>query len=382
VSFMQLLEYEAKRIFSEQGITIPRSELIQSLEELRELSGKFSFPVVLKAQVPVVGRKKAGGVTITHDQNDVETCVRSLLGMRIRGCIVRKILLEEYLNIKKEAYLSVSIDASEGTPLVLASSVGGVDIEEVARIHPEKVVARTVDIASGLSEDMAAELARRIELEDIPIEKIVDVVKRLYEIFLKYDALLVEVNPLVMTTNRRLCAVGAAMTIDDDALYRHLDIASRDEVRIEDEIERDARKEDIAYVRLDGDVGIVASGAGLALATLDLVKDYGGDPANFLDTGGQITQQRIRACMEIVLRNKRVRGLVVNMYGGINPMVEAARGVASFVREKQLRMPVVVKVRGNQEEEAWRILEEAEVTVVKSMRTEVAVQTLMELMGK
>ena len=379
---MRLLEYETKRIFSEQGITIPRSELIQSSEGFRELSGKFSFPVVLKAQVPVGGRKKAGGITIAHDQNDIEAGVRSLLGMRIRGCVVRKILLEEYLNIEREAHLSVSIDTSKGTPLILASSEGGVDIEEIARMHPEKVVARTLDIASGLSEDIAAELARRTELEDIPLGKIVDTVKRLYEIFVKYDALLVEANPLVMTPDRRLCAVGAAMTIDDDALHRHPEIACRDEVRIEDEIERDALKENIAYVRLHGDVGIVASGAGLALATLDLVKDYGGDPANFLDTGGQITQQRIRACIEIVLRNKRVRGLVVNMYGGINPMIEAAKGVASFVREKQLGMPVVVKVRGNQEEEAWRILEEAGVTVVKSMRTEIAIQTLMELMGR
>jgi len=356
--------------------------LIRSSEELRELSSKFSFPVVLKAQVPVGGRKKAGGITIAQNQNDVEAGVKSLLGMMIRGCIARKILLEEYLNIEREAYLGVSIDTSKGTPLILTSSEGGVDIEEIARIHPEKVVAKTVDIASGLSEDIAAELARRVELEDIPLKKVVDTVKRLYEIFLKYDALLVEANPLVMTTNRRLCAVGVAMTIDDDALHRYPDIACSDEVRIEDEIERDARKEDIAYVRLDGEVGIVASGAGLALATVDLVKEYGGDPANFLDTGGQITQQRIRACMEIVLTNKRVRGLVINMYGGINPMVEAARGVASFVREKQLRMPVVVKVRGNQEEEAWRILEEAGVTVVKSMRTEIAIQTLMELMRK
>jgi len=379
---MQLLEYEAKMIFSQQGIAIPKGELIQSLEELRELSGKFSFPVVLKAQVPVGGRKKVGGIMIAHDQNDVEAGVRSLLGMRIRGCMVRKILLEEYLNTEREAYLSVSIDASKGTPLILASSVGGVDIEDIARIHPEKVVAKTVDIACDLNEDIAAELARRTELEDISLGKIVDTLKRLYEIFVKYDALLVEANPLVMTTDRRLCAVGAAMTIDDDALHRHPDIACRDEVRIEDEIERDARKEDIAYVGLNGDVGIVASGAGLALATLDLVKDYGGNPANFLDTGGQITQRRISACMKTVLRNKRVRGLIINMYGGINPMVEAAKGVASFVREKQLRMPVVVKVRGNQEEEAWRILEEAGVTVVKSMRTEIAIQTLMELMGK
>jgi len=379
---MQLLEYEAKRIFSEQGIAIPKSELIQSSQEPPELSGKLSFPVVLKAQVPVGGRKRAGGITIAHNQNDVESGVRSLLGLMIRGCIVRKILMEEYLNIEREAYLSVLIDTSKGTPLILASSEGGVDIEEIARIHPEKVVARTVDIASGLSEHIAAELARRTQLEDIPLGKIVATVKRLYEIFVKYDALLVEANPLVMTTDRRLCAVGAAMTIDDDALHRHPEIACRDEVRIEDEIERDALKENIAYVRLHGDVGIVASGAGLALATLDLVKDYGGDPANFLDTGGQITQQRIRACIEIVLRNKKVRGLVVNMYGGINPMVEAAKGVASFVREKQLGMPVVVKVRGNQEEEAWRILEEAGVTVVKSMRTEIAIQTLMELMGR
>jgi succinyl-CoA synthetase beta subunit len=192
---MQLLEYEAKMIFSQQGIAISRGELIQSLEELRELSGKFSFPVVLKAQVPVGGRKKVGGIMIAHDQNDVEAGVRSLLGMRIRGCMVRKILLEKYLNTEREAYLSVSIDACKGTPLILASSLGGVDIEDITRIHPEKVAAKTVDIACGLSEDIAAELARRTKLEDISLEKIVDTLKRLYEIFVKYDALLVEANP-------------------------------------------------------------------------------------------------------------------------------------------------------------------------------------------
>ena len=222
---MQLLEYEAKRIFSKQGIPIPRSELIQSSEELREVSDKLSFPAILKAQVPFGGRKKAGGVTVVHDQNDIEAGVRSLLGMRIRGCIVRKILLEEYMNTEREAYISVSIDASEGTPLILVSSEGGVDIEETTRIHPEKVVTRTVDIASGLSDDIATELARRLELEGIPLEEIVGIVRRLYEIFVKYDALLVEANPLVMTTERELCAVGAAMTIDDDAVYRHPDLS-------------------------------------------------------------------------------------------------------------------------------------------------------------
>jgi len=379
---MKLLEYEAKKIFSEQGISIPKGKLIQSSEELEDLSCKFSFPVVLKGQVPVGGRKKAGGITIAHDQNDAEASVSSLLGMRIHGYVVRKILVEEYLNVAKEAYISVTIDASEGAPVIVASSEGGVDIEGTARIHPEKVLAKTVDIASGVTEDIAAELARRTELEGVPLEKIVDIVKRLYEIFVNCDALLVEANPLVMTIKRELCAVGAAMTIDDDALHRHPDIASRDEIRIEDEIERDSRKQDIAYVRLHGDIGIIASGAGLALSTVDLVKDYGGEPANFLDTGGQITQQRIRACVGIVLKNEKVRGLVINMYGGINPMVEAAKGVASFVTEKRLKIPVVAKVRGNQEEEAWRILEEAGVTVVRSIATEIAVQKLIELMRK
>ena len=379
---MKLLEYEAKKIFSEQGIPIPKGKLIQSSEELGDLSCKFSFPVVLKGQVPVGGRKKAGGITIAHDQNDAEASVSSLLGMRIHDYVVRKILLEECLGIAKEAYISVTIDASKGAPVIVASSEGGVDIEETARIHPEKVLAKTVDIASGVTEDIAAELARRTELEGVPLEKIVDIVKRLYEIFVNYDALLVEANPLVMTIKRELCAVGAAMTIDDDALHRHPDIASRDEIRIEDEIERDSRKQDIAYVRLHGDIGIIASGAGLALSTVDLVKDYGGEPANFLDTGGQITQQRIRACTGIVLKNEKVRGLLINMYGGINPMVEAAKGVASFVTEERLEIPLVAKVRGNQEEEAWRILEEAGVTVVRSIATEIAVQKLIELMRK
>ncbi len=322
---------------------------------------------------------KAGGITIAHDQNSAEASFRRLLGMKIHGYVVRKILLEECLNIAREAYVSFTIYASKGMPLIIVSSEGGIDIEETARIHPEVVVAKAVDIASGVSKDIATELARRTELEGIPLDKIEDIVNRLYQVFVKYDALLVEANPLVATTGGELCAVGAVMTIDDDALFRHPDIAFRDEVRIEDEIERDSRKQDIAYVRLDGDIGVIASGAGLALSTLDLVKEYGGHPANFLDTGGQITEQRIKACMEIVLRNERVRGLVINMYGGINPMIEAARGVASYVREKRLRIPLVVKVRGNQEEEAWRILEEAGVTVVKSIRTEIAVQRLMEL---
>jgi succinyl-CoA synthetase beta subunit len=212
--------------------------------------------------------------------------------------------------------------------------------------------------------------------------KVSSVLWLLYQVFVKYDATIAEINPLIITESRDVYAAGAVLSIDDDALDRHRDVIANTGERTQDDIEREAAEQGIAYVRLGGDIAVIGSGAGLAMATVDLIRDYGGEPANFLDTGGRITRDHVWNCLNIVMKNPRVTGVLVNMYGGINPMVEAAHGIAEFVAEKRLRLPVVVKLRGNSEEEAWSVLKAAGIRVVKTSQTEDAARLIVALSRK
>ncbi|MEM2989522.1 MAG: ATP-grasp domain-containing protein, partial [Candidatus Bathyarchaeia archaeon] len=258
------------------------------------------------------------------------------------------------------------------------SSEGGIEIEELAAEHPEKIIRELIDPLKGLRGYEARRIAKAMGLSGQTMVEAGRILHALYRAFADHDATIVEVNPLALTRTGGLCATGAVMIIDDDALDKHPELKERAEGRIEDDIERLAFRLGIPYVRLDGDIGVIGSGAGLATATVDVLKSYGGRPANFLDTGGRITYEHMRNCLDLVFRNPRVRALLVNLYGGINPIVEGAKGIVDFVRERGVRVPMVVKVRGNFEEEAWRILEGAGIEVVKSSRTEEAAQRIVE----
>ena len=379
---MRLFEFESKRILRAKGIPVPRGELVSSSGEAQRAAISLGLPVVLKAQVPVGGRGKAGAILVAKQAEEVPKLADEILRMRIQELEVRKLLVEEHLPVVREAFLSITIDDSEGKLAILAGSEGGMEIEEIATKSPGKLVCLKVDPLSEFEQYKARQIARQIGFRGDLMLKVSDILWLLYQLFLRYDATLAEINPLVITKTDEVLAAGAALTIDDDALYRHVELPVDSEDRIQDSIEKEAARLGIAYLRLGGDIGVIASGAGLAMATVDMVRECGGDPANFLDTGGRITRQHLRNCLDIVMKNPRVRALLVNLYGGINPIVEAAHGIVEFFNEKGLQLPVVVKLRGNFEEEAWSVLERAGIRVVKATQTEEAARLIVALSRK
>lgn len=376
---MKLVEFESKSIFKKEGIPVPRGQIVSSREEAQRAAISIGTPVILKAQVPIGGRGRAGAILVAKQPEEVPKLADKLLRMRIQGIEVRKLLVEEHLPVVREAFLSVTIDDSEGKLVILASSEGGMEIEEVVSKSPEKIVSLKVDPLSEFEQYQSRQIARQIGFRGDLLLKASNVLWHLHHLFLKYDATLAEINPLVVTKTNDIVAAGAALTIDDDALYRQSEFPADSEERIQDSIEREAAKLGIAYLRLDGDIGVIGSGAGLAMATVDLIREFGGDPANFLDTGGRITRQHIMNCLSIVTKNSRVKALLVNLYGGINPIVEAAHGIVDFYKGKRLQLPIAVKLRGNFEEEAWGILERAGIRVVKATQTEEAARLIVAL---
>jgi succinyl-CoA synthetase beta subunit len=380
---MKLFEFESKRIFNAENIPVAKGDVVSSSEEARRTAASVGLPVVLKAQAPVGRRAKGGGVRVAENLEEVVEVAQDLFASHVAGFHVHKILVEQYLPILKELYLGITINDSVGKFVILASSEGGTEIEKIAANAPQKIVSLEVDPLLGFEQYEARRLVRGIGLTGDLMLRVSNVLWLLYQVFVKYDATIAEINPLIIAESGEVYAAGAVLSIDDDALDRHKDlIEDTREIgeRIEDDIEREAAQQGIAYVRLGGDIAVIGSGAGLAMATVDLIKDYGGEPANFLDTGGRITRDHVWKCLSIVMKNPRVAGVLVNMYGGINPMVEAARGIVEFVDERRPRSPIVVKLRGNSEEEAWAILEKAGIHVVRATQTEDAVRLIVALL--
>jgi len=373
---MRLYEYEVKQIFAEKGIPVPRGIITSSPTEAAVFTKELNRLVLVKAQILVGGRGKAGGILAARTPEEAEEASKKLLSTKIKGLVVKKVLIEEMLPVMKEIYLSIALDTSKGKPVLLASSEGGIDIEKVAAKYPEKIVRREVDPLSSFELYEARKFLKKIGLTGTPLIKVAETLQRLYNIFEELDATIAEINPLIITPSGDVFAAGAVLIIDDNALFRQK-VNFNLEEHIQDEIEREAWKLGISYVRLDGDIGVIGSGAGLTMATIDLIKHYGGNPANFLDTGGRISEEHIQNCLKLVTMNPKVRGIIINMYGGINPIVEGARGIVKFINKNNLKIPIVVKVRGNFEEEAWRILQEAGIYVVKETRTDVAVKEII-----
>ena len=382
---MKLFEFESKRIFKAEKIPVPRGDVVSSSEEAKRRAASLGMPVILKAQVPAGRRAKGGGIRVAEHLEEVAEVAQDMLASRIAGFHVHRVLVEHYLPILRELYLGITIDDSKGKFVVLASSEGGTEIEQIAANAPQKIVSLKVDPLLEFEQYEARRVARQIGLTGDLMLKVSSVLWLLYQVFVKYDATIAEINPLIITESRDVYAAGAVLSIDDDALDRHRDvIANTGETgeRTQDDIEREAAEQGIAYVRLGGDIAVIGSGAGLAMATVDLIRDYGGAPANFLDTGGRITRDHVWNCLNIVMKNLKVAAILANMYGGINPMIEAAHGLVEFVREKRLQIPVVAKIRGNFEKEAWDILERAGIRVVKTTQTEDAARLVVELSKK
>jgi len=378
---MRLHEYEAREIFSKYGINIQSGGLAKTPQEALQIATDIGVPVVLKSQVLVGGRGKAGGIKIIDNLNEVERDADEILKSEIKGYKPEGVLVLKKIEIKKEIYLGITIERTSGIPIIMLCSEGGVDIEEVAHRNPEKIFKLSVDPLQNLYSFQIINLVKKIGLTGKTLIGVVNAVFKLYQVFKEYDGLIAEINPLVITENHEIFCVDAVLEVDDSALFRHPELNKR---KLNNMSERDKRlmEKGATFVKLDGNIGLICSGAGLAMATMDLIKDYPPlSPANFLETGGGITSELMFDCMELVLEQPGLKALLINIYGGINPIHEGAKGIAKIIREKKVNIPIVAKALGNRQEETWKTLEEAGVYVIKESETQKAVKFLSELLG-
>ncbi|MGA2720039.1 MAG: ADP-forming succinate--CoA ligase subunit beta [Candidatus Acidiferrales bacterium] len=361
---MKIHEYQAKAILAKFGVPVPRGEVVFKKDEARAVAQRLGTPVVVvKAQIHAGGRGKAGGVKLARSVDEAASHAEHILGMKLvtpqtgeEGRIVHRLLIEEGLDIKRELYLSVLVDRATGTPIVMASTAGGMEIEEVAKEHPEKILRQAIDPATGLQPFHARKLAFGLGLSPELVSAAVPFLQSLYRAFVESDASLVEINPLVATGDGRLVALDAKVTIDDNALYRHPEFKELRDLDEESPLEVEASKFKLNYIKLDGTIGCMVNGAGLAMATMDIIKLSGGSPANFLDVGGGASEDQVKNAFRILLSDPNVRGVFVNIFGGILRCDVLASGVVNAAKELKFRVPVVVRMEGTNVQQGQEIL--------------------------
>ena len=364
---MKVHEYQAKEIFAEYDIPIPAGQVADTPEQVREIASRIGPPVMVKAQVHVGGRGKAGGIKMAETVDQAGRLGEKILGMKIKGLEVRKVLIYKAEDIASEAYLGVIVDRANQVPVVMVSAAGGVDIEQVARETPEKIHKLAVDPLFGLQAYQARDLAFRIYDHPDVARQAAKILQQLYRAFWECDASLMEINPLVVTGDGRVIALDAKFNVDDNALSRRPKIAEMRDRSAEVPEELEAREEGLSYVKLDGSVGCVVNGAGLAMGTMDLIKHYGGEPANFLDIGGSSSPEKVKVAMDILLRDKNVKVILFNIFGGITRCDDVANGLVSVIREMGVDLPMVIRLTGTNAEQAREILRQADLTAVDSM---------------
>ncbi|HEU4493511.1 MAG TPA: ADP-forming succinate--CoA ligase subunit beta [Rubrobacteraceae bacterium] len=355
---LDLYEYQGKELLREQGVATLEGIVAETAEEARQAAERFGGTVAVKAQVLTGGRGKAGGIKVVHSPEEAESAAQEILGMDIRGHTVRRVLVEAGADIETEMYLSITVDRAAKKPLILFSTEGGVDIEEVAETNPEAIVRLHVDPLLGLLPYQVREIIFSAGLEGDAAKGVGKVLDNLYKAFEELDASLVEINPLVVTGDGRVLALDAKVTVDDSSLYRHPDIAELHDVEAADPQEQRAQEADLQYVKLDGDVGILGNGAGLVMSTLDVVAQAGGEPANFCDVGGGADAEKIASALDIVTSNEQVKSVLFNIFGGITRGDEVARGLLSAIERTGIELPIVVRLDGTNAEEGRQILAE------------------------
>ncbi len=361
---MKMYEYQAKEIFREYGIPVPKGRVAESPEEAREISKEIGPPVTLKVQVQVGGRGKAGGIKFADTPEEAEEIAKDLLSMEIKGLKVNRVLVEEKIDIDKEYYVGFIIDPASSMPTAIMSSMGGVDIEEVAETMPEKVTKRTIDPTLGLLDFQARLLSYHSGIDKKAISGMVDISKRLYKIFTKKDVVLGEINPLVLTKEGYLVGLDAKLDVDDSALIRHSELLKYEEV---EESEKLAKEAGFHYVKLDGNIGVIGNGAGLVMTTIDLIHDQGGYAGNFLDIGGGARAERVRDALSLVLTDKRIETILINIYGGITRCDEVARGILEAISDIEVEVPIVVRLAGTNEKEGIDILKDTDLILAETM---------------
>ncbi len=379
---MKLLEYSSKEVLKRYGLPIQPGEVAKTIEDVERILDTLKFPVVIKAQVPVGGRGKAGGVKLASTREEAIEKAKAILGMQIKGITVKKVLITEAVDIDKEIYAGVVVDRRTKRPVVMVSSEGGVDIEEVARTKPEAIHKYAVDPILGFPAYKARELAFKVVEDPKLAVKFATNLVKLYNAFVGLDAQLAEINPFVIDKNGELWAVDAKVIVDDNALFRHPDIEQMRDMDYENLEELEAKQYGLSFVKLEGNVGCMVNGAGLAMATMDIIKKYGGEPANFLDVGGSSNPEKVTKAMEIILRDPNVKSIYVNIFGGITRCDDIAKGLIEAFSNMEVRVPVVIRLTGTNEELGKKMLEESGLPLVTASTMAEGAQKAIELASK
>jgi succinyl-CoA synthetase beta subunit len=366
---MDLLEYQGKQLFARHGLKVSSGRAVENVEDAVAAAAEIGYPVVVKAQVLIGGRGKAGGVKLAGDEAQLREHAGNILGMDIRGHTVNTIWIEHASDIASEYYAAVLLDRSAKKPLVMFSTEGGVDIEEVAERNPERLIRHHVDPLAGLAREEGVAIATTGGADGDIVEQVADALVALYEVWDTEDATLAEINPLIVTPEREVRALDSKVSLDGNALFRHPDNQDLSDAENEDPIERRAREQGVQYVKLDGDIGILGNGAGLVMSTLDVVAHAGGSPANFLDAGGGSNAEKIRQAVELLLANEAVKAVLFNIFGGITRCDEVARGLIEAFEQVKPDVPFVVRLDGTNDVEGRRLLQEASLPNVHAAKT-------------
>jgi succinyl-CoA synthetase beta subunit len=377
--FMKLYEFEGINLFRLEGIPVPDLAIVNTPEEAVEKAREIGLPVVVKAQVLAGGRYLAGGVKTADTLDEVRNAATRIFGMSIMGMPVQKIMVVKQIETVREFYMGVTVDEYHGVPVVILSPEGGVAINKTAQERPEVLSTRQIPISKGLSLIDARNMCQEVNLKDKEFTEISNILYKLYGLFRKYDAIVAEINPLVRTADGSYLAVDSKVEIDDSSLFRHKDLNLTWGDHLTNKLEQRGREIGVSYVELDGDIAVIASGAGLGMASVDIINKKL-RAANFLETGGGISEELLYKVMGLVLAKPGIKGLFINVYGGINPIHEGAKGVVRYMKEFDVKMPVVAKALGNLQEETWEIFESGGVRVVHDVSTEAGIDMLADIL--
>jgi succinyl-CoA synthetase beta subunit len=377
---MDLLEYQGKQLFARHGVPVPSGKPAGSVDEAVAAADEIGYPCVVKAQVQIGGRGKAGGIKVAQNREEARQHADAILGMDIRGLTVHELWIEAASEIDAEYYASVIFDRSAKAPLLMLSTKGGMDIEQVAEEDPAAIARLHVDPLVGFQDFHGRRLAFDAHVDEDVVRPVGAMLAKLYDVFIVEDATLVEVNPMIITPDRQVKALDAKVTLDDNAMYRHQENAELRDLSAEDPQERMAKERGLTYVKLDGDIGILGNGAGLVMSTLDVVAQAGGSPANFLDAGGGSKADAITSAVEVILSNDKVKAVLFNIFGGITRGDEVARGLIEAFNQINPTVPFVVRLDGTNDEEGRRLLAEANLpNVVTEATMDGAAERVVEL---
>ena len=366
-AIMKIHEYQAKELMEREGIAIPPEQLCFTPDEVRAAALKLGLPVVVKAQVHAGGRGKAGGVRLAANAEDAQLAGKQILGMSIKNLVVEKVLVAKAVDIVKEFYVGLTIDRNKQQVVLMVSPEGGVEIEEVAKTKPELIYKFYIDPDIGLREFQAREAAFKLFENIDHVRKTTEILVKLYHCFIKTDASLAEINPLVLTGDNNIVVLDGKMNFDDNALFRQKEIEDLREATQNEIKEIEAKNHGLSYIRLDGNIGCMVNGAGLAMATMDLIKLYGGEPANFLDVGGSSNPQKVVAAMKLLAEDKNVKVVMINIFGGITRCDDVAMGIIESFKQIEIKLPVVVRLSGTNAHEGLEILRHTNLISVETM---------------